>query len=409
MSTGIFGYNPGFTPQDLVKKSFASAFTRLFPNGGAPLFAISSRLPRETAVQVEHGFFSKTMIFPQLVNEASITPAANTTISVVSTANIIPGMVMEVESTREQVLIIAVLSPTSVQVRRGVGQVVAANIPANSNLFQVGTAYEEASIRPTALQINAVRIVNLTQIFRNTWAVSGSMAATQMLAGGENVAENRQEAMMFHALDIERAAIWGQRAQGTLNGQPFRKMDGLIQTVSTLANYPSYYAAPNVFTAGGTTNYTQLQNFLEPSLNQVTDASSGNSRVGFVGATAMRVLNDIGRISMNGQYQIEHGQTEFGLQFRKFMTARGTFNLIEHPLLNSNPTWSRMALFMDIPTFRLAYLAGRDTQHKYFNGKGDTAQDNGIDAEGGTLTSELTAVFKNPPANAIVNNLTAAA
>jgi hypothetical protein len=408
MSTGIFSYGPGYTPADLVNKSFASAFTKLFPNGGAPMYAISSRLPRETATQVEHGFFSKTMLFPQMVNGAATTLAAATTIPVVSTQNIIPSMVMEVETTREHLLVIAILSPTSVQVRRGVGVVAATDIPANANLFQVGSAHEEASIRPTALQINAVRIVNLTQIIRNTWAVSGSMAATQMIAGGENVAESRQECMTFHALDIERAAIWGQRAQGTLNGQQFRKMDGLIQTVSTLANYPPIYAATNVFAAGSTTNYTQLQNFLEPTLNQVTDASSGNQRLLFVGATAMRVINDIGRLS--GQYQIENGQTDFGLQFRQFKTARGTFNMVEHPLFNSNASWARLALCVDIPTFRLAYLKGRDTEMKGFNsGSGGDAQDNGIDAEGGTITSELTAVFKNPPANAVINGFTAAA
>ena len=40
---------------------------------------------------------------------------------------------------------------------------------------------------------------------------------------------------------------------------------------------------------------------------------------------------------------------------------------------------------------------------------GDTVVDNGIDAVGGTLTTELTCVVKNPPANAIITNLTAAA
>jgi hypothetical protein len=35
--------------------------------------------------------------------------------------------------------------------------------------------------------------------------------------------------------------------------------------------------------------------------------------------------------------------------------------------------------------------------------------DNGIDAVGGTLTTEVTTVVKNPPANAVITNLTAAA
>jgi len=54
-----------------------------------------------------------------------------------------------------------------------------------------------------------------------------------------------------------------------------------------------------------------------------------------------------------------------------------------------------------------AYLGDRKTQNKEFNTDGMEANDNGIDAIGGTLTSELTCVVKNPPANAIITNLTA--
>ena len=61
MSAGLFNTS-NFT-QDFEKKSFASMITRLMPNGTAPLFAITSMLPSETAVQTEHGFFTKTMLF----------------------------------------------------------------------------------------------------------------------------------------------------------------------------------------------------------------------------------------------------------------------------------------------------------------------------------------------------------
>jgi len=68
-----------------------------------------------------------------------------------------------------------------------------------------------------------------------------------------------------------------------------------------------------------------------------------------------------------------------------------------------------MAVAVDLPTFKLAYLAGRKTQNKEFNTSGNMAADNGIDAVGGTLTTELTTTVKNTPANAVIRNLTAAA
>lgn len=406
MSTGIF--TSGQVTQDLAKKSFASMITRLMPNGTAPLFGMTSMLPSDTAMQTEHGFFTKTMLFPQLTIGAAGQVAADTIFTVTSTLNILPGMLMRVDSSGENILINSVISATQVNVQRAIGSVAAANIAAAVNLFQVGNAFEEASVRPQSLIINPVRVTNFTQIFRNTWAISGTVQSTQMIAGDTNIMESRQDCAAFHAADIEKALFFGQKSQGSRNQQPFRTMDGLINIVSNLSYYPSYYTVANLNTAGATTNYTQLEGFLDPVFNQATDPKIANERVLFVGGLAKRVINNIGRL--NGTYYIVDGQTSYGLQFSTFKTARGTFRMIEHPLFNSNTSWQKMAVAVDLSTFRLAYLGDRKTQNKEFNTAGDeTASDNGIDAVGGTLTTEVTCVVKNPPANSIVFNLTAAA
>lgn len=403
MSTGIF--NTSQLTQDLARKSFAGMITRLMPNGSAPLFGITSMLSNETAVQIEHGFFTKTMLFPELVLSANIL-AGDTTIPVVSSANVLPGMIMRINSTGENIIINSVVSAVSVTVTRAVGSVVAAAALSGVSCYQVGNAFEESSTRPSALVINPVRITNLTQIFRNTWAISDTIRQTMMIAGDTNVAESRQDCAAFHAADIEKALLFGQKSQGTRNGQPFRTMDGLINIVGNLSYYPSYYSSANVVTAGATTNYTQLETALDPVFNQSTDPKVANERVLFVGGQAKRVLTTIGRL--NGTYTLTDGATNWGLQFSTFKTSRGTFRIIEHPLLNSNASWSKMAVAVDLSTFNIAYLGDRKTQNKEFNADSD-ANDNGIDAVGGTLTTECTCVIKNPPANAIIYNLTAAA
>jgi len=405
MSTGMF--NTGNFTTDLEKKSFAQMITRLMPNGTAPLFGLTSMLSSETAVQTEHGFFTKTMVFPEMTMGA-IALAAATEFTVVSTANILPGMLMRVTSTGENVLVEAILSATTVRVARSVGSVVAADTLIADTLYQVGNAFEESSTRPNALNIIPVRITNLTQIFRNTWAISESARATQVIAGETNVAESRQDCAAFHAADIEKAIFFGQKSETTRNGQPFRTMDGLVNIVGTAAYYPpSYLGSTNIFTAGATTTWTQLETMLDPVFDQVTDPKGANERVMFVGGSAKLVLNNIGRL--NGTYQLMDGQTNWGLQFSTLTTARGKFRLIEHPLFNSNATWSKMAVPVDLATFRLAYLGDRKTQNKEFNTSGNQASDNGIDAVGGTLTTEVTTIVKNPPANAVIYNLTAAA
>ena len=405
MSAGLFNTS-NFT-QDLAKKSFAGMITRLMPNGSAPLFGLTSMLPTETAVQHEHGFFTKTMLFPEMKLDGAIADGVTTTFTVDTTANILPGMIMRVATNFENIIVDSVLNGTQVKVTRGVGTVAAAAIANDIDLHQVGNAFEESSLRPNAQNVIPVRITNLTQTFRNTWAISESARATQVIAGETNVAESKQDAAAFHAADIEKAIFFGQKSQSTRNGQPFRTMDGLINITGNLTYYPSSYTAANIFTAGATTNFTQLEGFFDPMFNQTTDPKGANERVLFVGGAAKLVINNIGRI--NGNYQLQDGETNFGLQFSTLTLSRGKLRIVEHPLFNSNASWAKMAVAVDMATFRLAYLGDRKTQHKGFNTSGSEAQDNGIDAVGGTLTTECTAVIKNPPANAVVYDLTAAA
>src|SRR3972149_1983025 len=113
--TGMFNTS-NFTT-DLAKKSFAGMITRLMPNGTAPLFGLTSMLPSETAVQVEHGFFAKMAVFPSFTLDAQAA-AADTTLTVVSTANILPGMIFRastagITNLGENVIVNAVVNATT--------------------------------------------------------------------------------------------------------------------------------------------------------------------------------------------------------------------------------------------------------------------------------------------------------
>lgn len=399
-------FNTSGLTTDLAKKSFAGMITRLMPNGSAPLFGMTSMLGDETAVNVEHGFFSKTMLFPEAtINGAKL--AADTTLTVDNSSQLIPGMILQNFLTSENMIVDSITNATTIVVTRGVGTVAAADIADNSVLYQVGTAFEEGSTRPQAMNNTPVRITNLTQIFRNTWALTDTARAVQVIAGETNIAESRSDCAAFHAADIEKAIFFGQKSSSTRNGRPFRTMEGLVAAINNTSYYSNIYGGVvNVSTAGATTTFAQLEGYLDPVFNQNTDPKIANERTLFVGGTARKVLNGIGRLS--GQYEIVDGQTNYGLQFSTFKTSRGTFRIVEHPLFNTNTSWSKMAVAVDLSTFKLAYLGDRKTQSKEFNTDGN-ATDNGIDAVGGTLTTELTAVIKNAPANAVIYGLTAAA
>ena len=118
---GIFNTKGLGTTQNLTALSFDRMITRLMPNGTAPLFALTSYLNSEIAVQVEHGFFAKSALFPYVVLSAAATNSA-TTLTVDSTENIIEGMILQLNNTtKENVLVTAVTSDTTIQVQRAVG------------------------------------------------------------------------------------------------------------------------------------------------------------------------------------------------------------------------------------------------------------------------------------------------
>jgi hypothetical protein len=57
----------------------------------------------------------------------------------------------------------------------------------------------------------------------------------------------------------------------------------------------------------------------------------------------------------------------------------------------------------------MAYMQGRKTVSKDFNSSGQPAVDNGIDAVGGSLLTEVTCLVKNPSADGVLYNATAGA
>lgn len=404
MAVGIGNTNNLFaSAADLQKKSFAALITRLMPNGTAPLFALSSQLPTKTAAQFTHGYFSKTMIFPTLTASAAGQLSTDTTFTVVSNSQLMPGMMFRNDLTSEIIIINTVVSATVVTVTRAIGTVAAAVVAANQTFTMSGNAFEEASTRPAPQYIIPVQNTNYTQIFRNSWGISDTVRASLTIAGDGNVAENKNDAAMFHATDIEKGIIFGQKFLGTRNGQPFHTMDGVINRVTT-------DASGNVTTLGATTTFTQLETALDPMFATTTDPKGSMDRIAFVGGTAHRVLNNIGRL--NATYMINSGETSYGLRFDSFKLTRGMIHIVEHPLFNSNTTMAKMGLFLDLASFNLAYLGDRHTKYQSYNIDGDVtddASDNGVDAVGGTFTTELTTEITNPSADAVLYNFTQAA
>ena len=159
MAVGLISSANPTQPANLNGISFSQAITRLMPNGQAPLFGLTSLLKDETANNIEHGYFSKTMLFQSMTLNAAVADGVATTFTVLSSADVTAGDLFLVNGTTatEIVMINTIPNGTSVTVTRGVGSTAAAAISNSTVLYHIGNAFEEASTRPSAVSIVAAR------------------------------------------------------------------------------------------------------------------------------------------------------------------------------------------------------------------------------------------------------------
>jgi hypothetical protein len=393
LATGIFNINTG-NPAELNARSFAGQILRRFPNGSAPMFALTSQTGRSKAKVSTHGYFTKVMTFTTLQSNGAKTDA-DTTLVFDSTTGVTVGMVFFNALTRENVRVTTVTSATDLVVTRAFGRVAAAAVADNQVWIQVGTAFEEGSNRPVSRRLTTTHIPNYTQIFRNAWALTGTAKASLAEMGISNIAENRQDCAMFHSVDIESSIIWGQPKMDTSGSTPIHATQGVLDAMEQ-------YAAGNTNVAASTTSFDQLVELCEPAFEYSANIGDPKTRVGFGDKVALRVMNQIGRAS--GQVQISGGETKFGMKFTSFEFYKGTINLIEHPLMNGLGQTGSL-LIMDMAALKLAYMEGRDTMPEDYgiNGK---AADSGQDAVGGSLTTELAVELINPFSCGYISGLT---
>lgn len=394
--SGVF--NTTVNPAELNVRSFASTMLRLFPDGSAPIFALTSQTGRSRATSSTHGYFTKTLTFGSVqINAVGGYAAGITAFVVDSTVGILAKMVLYNPTTRENMRIVSVDSATQITVTRAFGRVAAGAVADDQVLVVIGTAFEEGSPRPTARGLTSVYVANYTQIFRNAWAVTDTARASLAEMGFSNIAENRRDCALMHSVEIESAIIFSQPKMDTTGTSPLHATQGIVDAVEQ-------YAPGNTTVMGATTSYDELIDAIEPAWTYSHDMGDAKSRMVFAGSTAMKVFNEIARAS--GQVQIVSGQTSFGFSFNRFMFYKGSIIMVEHPILNGLPGMAGMAIGVDMPALKLAYMEGRDTRPEEYGGTGRNNA-NGVDADGGSLTTEFAVELLNPSGCFVLYGMTA--
>ncbi len=369
---GVFTSDAGIVGDR--KGDFAAALLQIDPTGSAPLFALTSGMESADATDTVITWFEENKISGRInvTNNAT----TGTTLTVDDASFVVGGEIFLIESTGEYV-IVASISGNDLTVTRGFAGTTNTTIDGSGTVVpiqKIGTAFEEGSGRPTAVANLGYPRFNYMQIFRNAWDVTGTARRISWHTGNV-VAKNKRDAGLFHAEDIEKSLWFGRQSIGIQNGRPFRTMDGIITQITT-----------NVQAQLSSTSYIDMRTFLQ-GVFEKNIKGKPNERIAFCGNSVLAVLDTIAMA--HATMNITPGQTEFGMNIRKWMTPFGDISLMTHPLFVESPFWTENLYVLHPGAIRTRYL--RRTSEDDYDSDGSRA---GIDSDFGVLTSELSIEYR---------------
>jgi hypothetical protein len=385
---GIFASNQGIVGERVG--DFASAILKINPTGTALMLALSSGMQKKSAADTVFNWYEDSHISGRA---AVVSGGTTTTVVVADGSTYVPGTVLLVEETGEYLLVTGV-NGNSLTVIRGMGGTTITSMTNVMNVYNVGNAREEASGMPIAVTQQGHPRMNYTQIFRNSWAISGTATAVKFTTG-DKTAKNKRDCAMYHAEDQERAMLWGRKHIGILNNKQFRMTDGIVTQIQQ-------YNGQNLSAAsGGTAGSLSLGDLYEFFRVVFSKNVMGqpNERLMFCGDKVVSVVNRA--TQLDGVYQISQGESKVGIAVWTIVTPFGTVKMTTHPLMNESPLWQTQGYI--VHPGGIARRVLRDTWNQDYDANNNRIA--GVDAEQGVMGTEMGVEVQAPVTMGILSNV----
>lgn len=364
--TGDFG-------TDERPKDFRDSILRFNPNGDAPIFALTSRAKKKKTTDPEFAWWHEGNAIIRLqVNGALVAgdtlitvDSADPTVSTLganlgTATHLKPGDLLLVEPAadaatydQEIVQVENVMSDTQFTVRRGAAGTTAASIANDRWMTVIGSAYAEGTAAPRPTSRNPLKFYNYTQIFKDTYELTGTLDKTTLRTGDAWSNDKKRKAFK-HSADIEMAMLWGRRSEtvGT-NGKPLRTTGGLR----------TFIPAANTTVFGAPVTAATFAAAIAPVFD-FGDTGAGSSRIVFMGSGAALALSQVFNSASNIHIQAAEYVKVYGMNFRRFVLPMGEVLIKIHPLMSRNTLLNKAAFVVDFDALAWRYLEGRDTKAK---------------------------------------------
>ena len=351
-------------------KNFRQGILRFNPNGTAPIFALTGKARKRTVDDPEFAWWAEGNTLIRLtasgtygtsdstITVSSVDPTATTLGANWGTAtNLKPGDILLVEPaadnatfTNELIEVVTVISDTQFVASRGAGGTTAAAITNGLFLLVIGSAYSEGTSAPEAVSRNPTKFSNFTQIFKDTYEITGTADETTTRTDN-GWSEDKRRKSFKHSSDIESSILFGRAAETVGgNGKPKRFMGGLRSFIPTT----------NTTVFGAPVTFQNFADAVQPIFD--FDTGAGDTRMMFAGATAVNELSKVFNAVTNIHINTTESVKVYGLNFMKFELPMGTILLKIHPLLSRNSLYKKSAFIVDFDALHYVAMRNRDTK-----------------------------------------------
>ena len=397
---------------DQRPKNFREGVMLLYPNGKAPLTALTSLMKSESVDDPEFAWWEKELSDRRVPLTASISSTSATTITISNTGDyasfykgLKDGDLLLLEGGTNQEILRVNGDPSSevVTVARAQSGSTADTLTyngggVNPNVLVIGSAYEQGSQAPTGVSYDPTKRYNYTQIFRNTLEMTRTASKTR-LRTGDQVKEAKRECLEYHTIDMERAFFLGRRAETTLNGKPINYTGGIV-------NFIDSNQIVNATVSGAGMDMMELEDHIRLAFKY-----GSAEKMCFAGDLALQCLNQIAR--KNSHYHMKMGEKEYGMNVTKFFTPFGDLVIKTHPLFvqNAGGTTGSTAYYgmnswmmiLDMAEVKYRYLKDSDTKYQ------PDLEANGLDGMKSGYLTECGLEIHFPKAHYLIKRMIAGA
>lgn len=285
----------------------------------APLTLLSSNSTRDSdriADKPEYKWFESDLLDPVVTADASQT-SGSTTLSLQSDdADQVHVQQLLYDTQSDEVMRVTAVNRSNddLTVERAIGSSTATAISSDDTFIVFGPAEKEGADVPERVVQDRTKENNFVQIFRHSFGVTGTTAATILEAGSPEFDRQSRDKSLEHARAKEFAYMFGRKNEDTSSGVR-RMTGGALEFIST-----------NTKDMGADVTESKIDDFAQ----DVFKYGSSEKWV-LSGGNFIKQVKQIA----SSQLEIMSGEdSTFGITVTRYITAFGPWNLVHSTLLD---------------------------------------------------------------------------